>query len=72
MGRLRESHDDNEILNDLIGKDYLRINSAAENINWNLDDYTEKNLENIKKMGLNWWKNNSENVFTFLNLNKNN
>ena len=67
-----ESHADHEILNDLIGKDYLRINSAAENINWNLDDYTEKNLENIKKMGLNWWKNNSENVFTFLNLNKNN
>ena len=29
------------------GKDYLRINSAAENINWNLDDYSEKNLEDI-------------------------
>ena len=72
LGILLESHADHEILNDLIGKDYLRINSAAENINWNLDDYSEKNLENIKKMGLNWWKNNSENVFTFLNLNKNN
>ncbi|MDA9373244.1 patatin-like phospholipase family protein, partial [Pelagibacterales bacterium] len=52
LGILLESHADHEILNDLIGKNYLRINSIAENINWNLDDYTEDNLRNIRNMGL--------------------
>ena len=68
LGILLESHADHEILNDLIGKNYLRINSSAENINWNLDDYSDKNLENIRKMGLNWWKNNHNDIFSFLDI----
>ena len=68
LGILLESHADHEILNDLIGKNYLRINSIAENINWNLDDYTEDNLRNIRNMGLDWWNQNNKKVIDFLSL----
>ena len=68
LGILLESHADNEILNDLIGKNYLRINSIAENINWDLDDYTEDNLRNIRNMGLDWWNLNNKKVIDFLSL----
>jgi hypothetical protein len=40
----------------LIGNNYFRVNSVAENINWNLDDYTNINLKNIRDMGYSWWK----------------
>ncbi|MDB9817983.1 patatin-like phospholipase family protein [Pelagibacterales bacterium] len=68
LGILLESHADHEILNDLIGKNYLRINSIAENINWNLDDYTEDNLRSIRNMGLDWWNLNNKKVIDFLSL----
>ena len=68
LGILLESHADHEILNDLIGKNYLRINSIAENINWNLDDYTEDSLRNIRNMGLDWWNLNNKKVIDFLSL----
>ena len=68
LGILLESHADHEILNDLIGKNYLRINSIAENINWNLDDYTVDNLRNIRNMGLDWWNLNNKKVIDFLSL----
>ena len=68
LGILLESHADHEILNDLIGKNYLRINSIAENINWDLDDYTEDNLRNIRNMGLDWWNLNHKKVIDFLSL----
>ena len=68
LGILLESHADHEILNDLIGKNYLRINSIAENINWNLDDYTEDNLRNIRNLGLKWWELNNNKVTDFLSL----
>ena len=68
LGILLESHADHEILNDLIGKNYLRINSIAENINWDLDDYTEDNLRNIRNMGLDWWNLNNKKVIDFLSL----
>jgi patatin-like phospholipase/acyl hydrolase len=68
LGILLESHADHEILNDLIGKNYLRINSIAENINWDLDDYTEDNLRNIRNMGLDWWNQNNKKVIDFLSL----
>ena len=68
LGILLESHADHEILSDLIGKNYLRINSIAENINWNLDDYTEDNLRNIRNMGLDWWNLNNKKVIDFLSL----
>ena len=68
LGILLESHADHEILNDLIGKNYLRINSIAENINWDLDDYTEDNLRNIRNMGFDWWNQNNKKVIDFLSL----
>ena len=68
IGILLDSHADHEILDDLIGKDYLRINSVAENINWNLDDYTEDNLRNIRNLGLKWWELNNNKVTDFLSL----
>ncbi|MDA9980707.1 patatin-like phospholipase family protein [Pelagibacterales bacterium] len=68
LGILLESHADHEILSDLIGKNYLRINSIAENINWDLDDYTEDNLRNIRNMGHDWWNLNNKKVIDFLSL----
>tara|TARA_B100000768_G_scaffold66347_1_gene63794 strand:+ start:695 stop:1630 length:936 start_codon:yes stop_codon:yes gene_type:complete len=68
LGILLESHADHEILDDLIGKNYLRINSIAENINWNLDDYSEENLANIKNMGHKWWEKHQDEVKSFLSL----
>ena len=68
LGILLESHADHEILDDLIGKNYLRINSIAENINWNLDDYSEENLANIKNMGHKWWEKHQNEVKSFLSL----
>ena len=56
LGILLESHADHELLSDLIGNNYFRVNSVAENINWNLDDYTNINLKNIRDMGYSWWK----------------
>jgi hypothetical protein len=40
---------------DLIGKDYLRVNSALNGVNRRLDDKSEPNLLKIKKMGEQWW-----------------
>ena len=63
-----ESQFDHEILFDLIGENYLRVNSAIKNINSALDDYSEDNLKNIRKMGLDWWQEFGDQAIKFIDL----
>ena len=46
----------NEILKDLIGEDYLRINSPIGNVNRRMDDISERNLQRIKELADDWWR----------------
>ena len=50
-----ESSLDHELAGDLIGKNYLRVNSPLNGVNRRLDDRSEYNLNKIIKMGENWW-----------------
>ena len=68
LGILLESQFDHEILFDLIGENYLRVNSAIRNINSALDDYSEDNLKNIRKMGLDWWQEFGDQAIKFIDL----
>ena len=45
-----------EILKDLIGDDYLRINSPIGNVNRRMDDMSDKNLQRIKELADDWWE----------------
>ena len=55
FGLMVESSLDHELAGDLIGKDYLRVNSALNGVNRRLDDKSESNLKKIIKMGDSWW-----------------
>jgi hypothetical protein len=46
---------DHELAADLIGEDYLRINSDLEDVSSQLDDNSDENIEKINAMGENWW-----------------
>ena len=56
FGLMLESSLDHEIAEEIIGKDYVRVNSPLGKINRRLDDNNKKNLENIRKMGESWWE----------------
>jgi uncharacterized protein len=53
---MMESSLDHELAADLIGGDYLRINSELGDINSQLDDNSDENIEKIIAMGGDWWK----------------
>ena len=55
FGLMVESSLDHELAGDLIGKNYLRVNSPLDGVNRRLDDRSEHNLNKIIKMGENWW-----------------
>ena len=55
FGLMVESSLDHELAGDLIGKNYLRVNSPLNGVNRRLDDRSEYNLNKIIKMGENWW-----------------
>ena len=55
IGVLIESHLDHDILYDLIGDNYLRINSSIGDVNYVMDDYSSKNLAKIRSLGEQWW-----------------
>jgi hypothetical protein len=40
---------------DLIGKNYLRVNSALGDVNRSLDDNSNSNIQRINEMGDDWW-----------------
>ena len=62
LGIMLESSLQNEILKDLIGDDYLRVNSSIGNVNRRMDDMSEKNLERIRLLADDWWQNMEKNL----------
>ena len=56
FGLMLESSLDHEIATEIIGKDYIRVNSPLGKVNRRLDDNNKRNLNNIRKMGEAWWQ----------------
>ena len=54
FGLMLESSLDHEIATEIIGKDYIRVNSPLGKVNRRLDDNNKSNLNNIRKMGEAW------------------
>ena len=69
LGILSETQYDHETLSDLLNDDYFRVNSSMKEINFSIDDYSYKNLEEIKKMGMFWWSEFGDRAIKFLDLN---
>ena len=67
LGIMLESSLQNEILKDLIGDDYLRINSSIGNVNRRMDDMSEKNLERIRVLADDWWQKYGKKTINFIN-----
>ena len=55
FGLMIESSMDHELAEELIGKNYLRINSPLGRVNRRLDDNSDSNIERIISMGEGWW-----------------
>ena len=55
LGVMLESSMYHEIITDLIGNDYLRINSPLGRVNRRMDDNSKSNLVRVNDMGLSWW-----------------
>ena len=55
FGLMIESSMDHELAEELIGKNYLRVNSALGKVNRRLDDNKDSNIEKIVAMGESWW-----------------
>ena len=57
-----------EIASDLMGKNYLRVNSSTGLVNRRMDDTSEVNLGRINLMGMEWWSDFGEQTLDFLNV----
>jgi hypothetical protein len=57
-----------EIATDLIGENYLRINSSTGLVNRRMDDTSDANLERIHLMGMEWWSEFGQDTTDFLNV----
>ena len=69
LGILSETQYDHETLSDLLRDDYFRVNSSMKEINFSIDDYSNENLEKIKKMGMFWWSEFGDRAIKFLDSN---
>ena len=67
LGVMLESSLQNEILKDLIGDNYLRVNSPIGNVNRRMDDISSKNLQRIKALANKWWKEFGNKTINFIN-----
>jgi len=56
FGLMVESSMDHELAEELIGRNYLRINSPLGRVNRRLDDSSDSNIERIICMGECWWE----------------
>ena len=56
FGLMVESSMDHELAEELIGKNYLRINSPLGRVTSRLDDSSDSNIERIISMGESWWE----------------
>ena len=68
LGIMLESSMFDEIASDLIGDNYLRINSSTGLVNRRMDDTSEANLKRINLMGMEWWSDFGEETLDFLNV----
>ena len=68
LGIMLESSMFDEMATDLIGKDYLRINSPTGLVNRRMDDSSDANLERIHLMGMEWWSEFGHETTDFLNV----
>ena len=66
MGMMLDSEIHNDIARDILGDNYLRINSPIGRINRMLDDDSDENLEKIHLMGLDWWSKCGETAVNFI------
>jgi len=66
IGMMLDSEIHNNIAEDIVNKNYLRINSSLGKINKMLDDDSEENLEKIHLMGLHWWEEFGEITLKFI------
>tara|TARA_B100001057_G_C22811066_1_gene935425 strand:+ start:841 stop:1761 length:921 start_codon:yes stop_codon:yes gene_type:complete len=67
LGVMLESSLQNEILKDLIGDNYLRVNSPIGNVNRRMDDISSKNLQRIKSLANKWWEEFGNKSINFIN-----
>ena len=67
FGLMLESSLDHEIATEIIGKDYIRVNSPLGKVNRRLDDNNKSNLNNIRKMGEAWWQEFGHSALDLLN-----
>ena len=67
FGLMLESSLDHEVAEEIIGKEYLRINSPLGKVNRRLDDNNKRNIENIRMMGESWWDMQGEAALNLLN-----
>ena len=68
LGIMLESSMFHEIATDLIGANYLRINSSTGLVNRRMDDTSDANLERIHLMGMEWWSEFGQDTTDFLNV----
>jgi len=66
FGLMLESSLDHEIATEIVGKDYIRVNSPLGKVNRRLDDNNKRNLTNIRKMGEAWWQEFGESALDLL------
>ncbi len=67
FGLMLESSLDHELAAELIGKEYLRVNSPIGPVNRRLDDKSSSNLKKIKEMGESWWRDFGDSTLQLLN-----
>ena len=66
MGMLLDSEIHNDISKDIFKENYLRVNSPRGEINKYLDDHSDKNLEKIHLMGMEWWSKFGDDALSFI------
>ena len=66
FGLMVESSLDHELAGDLIGENYLRVNSPLGTVNRRLDDKREANIKKIVEMGESWWEEFGSNALKLL------
>ncbi len=68
LGIMLESSMFDEIARDLMGENYLRVNSSTGLVNRRMDDTSDVNLERINLMGMEWWSEFGDAALKFLNV----
>ena len=59
----------NQACRDLIGDNYLRINSGIQSCGYELDDTSKKNVKCLVKMGAKWFDDNREKIDKWMEIN---